>query len=124
MMEHDFQDRVSRELANRIAAGLPQHPDWLETARANLDRWTRLNRDAPGLLRCYDEWREVLDRSVHDICAVLTADTEEGQRLRQNSPFAGVLSPAEVWEIKRRCHDATRRLKPPRDQGEEETILG
>jgi CRISPR/Cas system-associated endoribonuclease Cas2 len=32
----------------------------------------------------------------------LCAETEEGQRLRQNSPFAGVLSPAEVWEIKSR----------------------
>jgi CRISPR/Cas system-associated endoribonuclease Cas2 len=39
---------------------------------------------------------------VHDICLILSAETEEGQRLRQNSPFAGVLSAEEVWEIKAR----------------------
>ena len=106
-MRHEYQDGVSEEMANRIAAGLRQHPEWLETARANLDRWSRRNRDAPGLLRCYAEWRELLDRPTDQICDILTAKTDEGQRLRQNSPFAGVLSPSEVWEIKRRCHDAT-----------------
>jgi len=43
-----------------------------------------------------------LARPVAEICAALIAETEEGQRLRQNSPFAGVLPPDEVWEIKSR----------------------
>ncbi|GMV97924.1 MAG: hypothetical protein AMXMBFR83_22770 [Phycisphaerae bacterium] len=105
-MGHEIQDRSSLEMARRIAAGLPDHPEWLELARANLERWSRLNRDAPGLLRCYDEWRELLRLPVERICALLTAQTDEGQRLRQNSPFAGVLTPREVWDIKARCrHD-------------------
>jgi hypothetical protein len=106
-MDHEYQDRVSEEMAGRIASGLRDHPEWIEVARANLDRWSRRNRDAPGLLRCYAQWRELLDRLVEQIRAVLTAKTDEGQRLRQNSPFVGVLSPSEVREIKRRCHDAT-----------------
>ncbi len=107
-MRHEFHDRVSLELAKRIAAGLPEHPEWLDVARDNLDRWARLNSDAPALLRCYAEWRELLRKPVEKIRAVLTAETDEGQRLRQNSPFAGILSPSEVWEIKDRCgHDAT-----------------
>jgi len=93
---------MSRELARRIAEGLRDHPEWIELARGNLERWSTRNKDSPSLLRCYAEWQAILARPVGEICAVLTADTDEGQRLRQNSPFAGVLTPAEVWEIKRR----------------------
>lgn len=107
-MGHEVQDGVSRELASRIAAGLPEHAEWIELARANLERWSRWNRDAPGLLRCYEEWRQVLSRPLPVITAILTAETDQGQRLRQNSPFAGVLRPKEVWEIKSRLrHHAT-----------------
>lgn len=104
-MDHGFQDRVSLELARRIAAGLPSRPDWIALARENLDRWSARNHDAPSLLRCYAEWREILSRPVDEICAMLTATTDEGQRLRQNSPFAGVIPPDEVWAIKRRLRD-------------------
>jgi len=44
---------------------------------------------------------------LEDICGLLVAESEQGQHLRQNSPFAGVLSPAEVWEIKNRQRHAT-----------------
>ena len=106
-MNHDLQDLVSLELARRVAARLRASPAPLVAARANLDRWSRQNAEAPSLLRCYGEWREILQRPIEDICEVLCADTDEGQRLRQNSPFAGVLSPAEVWEIKSRLRHAT-----------------
>jgi len=101
-MGHEVQDQVSLELGRRVAAGLPKHPEWLELAHANLDRWTRQNHDAPGLLRCYDEWRGLLSRPLAEITAILTETSEHGQRLRQNSPFVGVLTPQEVWEIKSR----------------------
>ena len=101
-MGHEVQDQVSLELARRVAAGLPKHPEWLEAARANLERWSRRNHDAPALLRCYKEWQQLLSRPLTEIIAVLTAENDEGQRLRQNSPFAGVLRPEEVWEIKSR----------------------
>lgn len=61
----------------------------LAEAKANLDRWSQQNADVPSLLRCYTEWGEILQRPSEDICEVLCARTEEGQRLRQNSPFAG-----------------------------------
>jgi hypothetical protein len=74
-------------------------PEWLDLARANLERWARQNSNAPSLLRCYDEWRKLLTRPVAEVCAALIAEPDEGQRIRQNSPFAGVLTPREVWEI-------------------------
>ena len=48
----------------------------------------------------------LLQRPVTEICAVLTAETEESDRLRHNSPFAGALPPREVWEIKARLRHA------------------
>jgi hypothetical protein len=101
-MNHELQDNISLELARRVAARLRAAPELLSVARGNLARWSRLNADAPALLRCYAEWSHILERPVEDICNALCAETEEGQRLRQNSPFAGVLSPNEVWEIKSR----------------------
>lgn len=106
-MDHSFQDAVSLELARRIANGLPEHPEWLDLARANLNRWTHRNSNAPSLLRCYDEWRALLQEPVTEICAALTAETEEGGRMRHNSPFAGALPPADVWKIKARLRHAT-----------------
>ena len=46
-MGHDYQDRVSLEIAGCISEGLPSHPEWVELARANLKRWREINRDAP-----------------------------------------------------------------------------
>jgi len=106
-MRHAFHDAVSLEIARRIAQGLPEHPEWLDFARRNLERWSRLNQSAPSLLRCYEEWRQLLTRPVGDLCAALIAETDEGQRIRQNSPFAGILSPREVWDIKARFRHAT-----------------
>lgn len=105
-MSHDIHDLVSLELARQVAAGLPDHPEWLDLARANLRRWSHQNRNAPSLLRCYEEWQKLLLQPLAGIIRVLAAETEDGQRLRQNSPFAGVLPPSEVWKIKSRFRHA------------------
>jgi hypothetical protein len=40
---------------------------------------------------------------LRTIAAILTADSDEGQRLRQSTPFPGVLSKEEREEIFARC---------------------
>lgn len=104
-MGHEYQDKVSLEIARRIAAGLPDLPEWIELAHTNLDNWSARNHDAPRLLRSYEEWRLLLALPLPELCELLTADTDEGQRLRQSSPFAGALAPQVVWDIKRRVRD-------------------
>ena len=80
---------------------------FLEQARGNLRRWMARNGAAPGLRRCYEEWLEILDRQPFEkILELLHAEDDEARRLRQNSPFVGILSPAEVWAIKRRFRHA------------------
>lgn len=105
-VSHGVHNAVSLELARRIATGLPQHPEWLDVARANLKRWSEQNQGAPSLLRCYAEWQKLLARPLAEICQALIAETDKGQRLRQNSPFVGILPPDEVWEIKSRARHA------------------
>lgn len=104
-MTHEQHDRVSLELARRIADDLPRRPEWLLLAERNLDRWTERNGESDGLVRCYAEWRQLLRRPLPDIVRVLTAADDESVRLRHNSPFVGIVSPREVWAIKRRVRD-------------------
>ena len=104
---HELRDELSLELGRRVAARLRGQPELLRIAHDNLERWTRLNTGAPTLLQCYEEWRQILNRPLEEICHLLSSDSEEAQRLRQNSPFAGVLSAREVWELKQRFRHAT-----------------
>jgi hypothetical protein len=99
-MQHEVHDEISLEMGRRIAARLREQPALLQIARDNLARWSRLNANAPALIRCYREWQALLERPLGDICQILNTDSEENRRLRENSPFAGILSPAEVWSIK------------------------
>jgi hypothetical protein len=99
-MHHAEHDRVSLAMARRVADELRRRPELVREALANLERWAARNAGSPGLLRCYEEWRSILNRPIEQVCDALLRTDDEGQRLRQNSPFAGVLSPQEVWMIK------------------------
>lgn len=52
-----------------------------------------------------DAWQELLTGPRHELCAALVADDERARSLRQCTPFAGVLSSRERWEIWRRVRD-------------------
>jgi hypothetical protein len=106
-VRHELTDEISLAIGRRVAARLARQPELLRIARENLDRWAGLNGDAPSLLRCYAEWRDILDRPLEEVCGLLRSDSEAARRLRQNSPFAGVLSPQEVWELKRHYRHET-----------------
>ena len=100
-------DQCSLALDRAVAGRLKANPALLEQARGNLRRWLARNGNAPGLRRCYEEWLEILDRqSLEKILELLVAEDEDARRLRQNSPFAGVLRASEVWAIKRRFRHA------------------
>ncbi len=107
-MDHMYQDRVSLALARHVAEGLDDHPEWIGLARANLTRWAARNAGAPMLLRCYSEWTAILDQGVASVRASLLRPDDEGQRLRQNSPFAGVMTAREVWALKERLRNDPR----------------
>jgi hypothetical protein len=85
-----------------IAQKIEREPKLLDVPRNNLKRWNvRWENEAPAW---YDQWCEIMDRSWPEIAAIITEPSEEGARLRQSSPFAGVLSAAE----RRRIYEAFR----------------
>jgi hypothetical protein len=106
-MSHTKHDAFGLEVARQIAGGLAAHPEWLKLAKSNIERWLKLNSDAPGLVRSYEEWQRLLERPLEEVISELTAQTDRGQRLRQNSPFAGVLTASQLSEIRRRIHEAS-----------------
>jgi hypothetical protein len=86
----------------RAAAKIAANPELLEVPRRNVRRWTA-NAGTPTP-RYLVEWRRILERPWPEIAAVMTGFDDEAIRLRQSSPFAGVLTPEE----RRRIYEAFR----------------
>jgi hypothetical protein len=102
---HQFLDEFALAYHRAVAERLRERPgEVLTHARRNLDRWTRGGAFGPGEASSLEEWREILDRSgVGRLIEIITEDSEEGQRLRQSSPFAGAIPPDERREILAAC---------------------
>lgn len=79
---------------NRLVVGeLTRDPDRvLAIARDNITRWREIHAGRPSILAALDRWSAILDEGVESIVGTLTGHSEEAQDLRQNAPFAGVLS--------------------------------
>lgn len=89
-------DQRSLALHHAVAEKLRAHPELIEIARQNLTRWyAGAGRSQPYL----DEWRRILDLPLEEVLALMEQDDERMTALRQSSPFAGVLEPAERWAI-------------------------
>jgi hypothetical protein len=85
-----------------MAQKIERDPKLLDVPRNNLKRWRmRWNQQPPAW---HDEWTGIMQRPWSEIAAIITEPSEEGARLRQSSPFAGVLSSAE----RRRIYEAFR----------------
>jgi hypothetical protein len=76
----------------------------LRVARTNLDRWLKSPSFAKRGRRALLEWKEILERAEPEqIRRIMTAETDEGQRLRSSSPFAGVLTEVERKNYFKAC---------------------
>jgi hypothetical protein len=94
---HRLLDARSLAMHALIARKIDRDPTLLRIARDNLARWERQRGDAaPAWLA---EWREILKQPWPQIAALLTEQSENAIRLRQSTPFAGVLSEGERRRI-------------------------
>lgn len=73
----------------------------LQTARKNVANWSSGHRADGMAARYLQQWERVIDGGVDDIVGVLTGTDEVSRELRQNSPFAGVLSDDERRQVLR-----------------------
>lgn len=99
LQQKNFIDLFSLMLHRAVSEKLRRNPEKvLRIARTNLKNW--LKDKNPALL----EWQNILEnKTPEEIIKIISADTDEGQRLRSSSPFAGVLSEAERDKIWNEC---------------------
>ncbi|HEY1457994.1 MAG TPA: hypothetical protein VGF15_05710 [Solirubrobacteraceae bacterium] len=88
----------ARGLAYHQAVARRLRKPMVDDARHALFRWREQERIDP---RYADQWEHVLARPVSEIRKALIEDSQTGDDLRQNSPFAGVLSEPERRQILR-----------------------
>ena len=97
---HQFLDRLALAYHYAIAARLIAAPEEvLSVARDNLRRWMKIHAES-STAYALEEWQHLIDtRTVSELIAIITEDSDEGQRLRQSTPFVGVLPETEREEI-------------------------
>ena len=99
---HRLLEARSLAMHTVIAQKIERDPELLNIARNNLERWrSRWDDDVPAW---YREWCEIMKHPWPEIAAIITEPSEEGARLRQSSPFAGVLA----TEVRKRIYEAFR----------------
>jgi hypothetical protein len=88
---HQWIEQRSLALHEAVAAKLEAHPQLMDVARRNLERW--LQQNPATALR---EWRRILDSTpLPGVIELLRSPSDEATRLRQSSPFAGLLTTEE-----------------------------
>jgi len=99
LSQANFIDLYNLMLHRVVAEKLRKTPTVvLQIARNNLERW--LKNNAIALL----EWQHILDtKTPEEIIKLISQETDEGQRLRSSSPFAGVLTEEEREKIWSKC---------------------
>lgn len=99
--DHIRIEKRSIALHRAIADRIRTNPRLMEKARENLqkylDQFAQENRPLPKSLL---EWQDILtNRSREAVLEFLVSSGETAGRLRQSSPFAGILTPKERWKI-------------------------
>jgi len=86
--------RRSLWLAFAIAGRIAENPERvLAAARTNLEMMRRNTRGQASVW--LDEWERLLEGPIEDLLGTMTSRSPASRDLRQNSPFAGVLSDEE-----------------------------
>lgn len=90
--DHDRLDERSLALHRLVAEKLTANPQLVEQARENVCRWQAANGSPSPALA---EWQQILAGPFEHITLLLVERSERATRLRQSSPFAGLLTDAE-----------------------------
>jgi hypothetical protein len=90
--DHRRIDERSLAMHRLIARKVLADPGLLDIARANLRRWQQMD-GSPMLALA--EWEQILSGSADQVARFLADPSERATRLRQSSPFCGILTDAE-----------------------------
>lgn len=94
--DHIRLDQRSLALHEAIAAKIKANPALIDKARQNIERW---RTQSPSIAGPLNEWEGILNQGVDKTLVYMCDPGEEATRLRQSSPFAGILTESERLEI-------------------------
>lgn len=99
----NLPDLISVALHRVVALRLRANPNLLQKAKTNLQNWLSKNPNVQAWL----EWKTILEtESLETILEIITAETDEAQRLRSSSPFVGLITAEERRAIIEYCEKA------------------
>ena len=102
-MKHQVVDQRSLELSRKVAEKLRANPDLISLGLKNIDGYISSPNSSHSGRQSLMEWKAILEESsLEETIRTLTEESEEGQRLRQSNPFAGILSEEERMTIFRK----------------------
>src|SRR5437868_10393363 len=95
---HEWIDLVDLAMHRAMARKIRREPKLFNRVRQTLARWEQIKR---GLPPCLKEWKVMLaEKDMNEVLRLATRADEEGNRLRQSSPFCGILTEFEregIW---------------------------
>ena len=100
---HEILDDRSLEMDRVIAGKIRANPKLVQIALANIDRWLANPDYSESGRQAALEWKSIIENSsVEVLVTLLESSSEEARRLRQSSPFCGILTPDERQAIFRK----------------------
>jgi hypothetical protein len=95
-LRHRKLEERSVALHREIVQRIRRNPDLLGRVRERLSRDIRSGRFSISLADAMQEWLDLLDSSsVEQVLELLVDEGENARRLRQSTPFAGILTQEE-----------------------------
>jgi hypothetical protein len=105
---HPWHDQLGLRYHQAIAEKTCTQPGLRGVALENIARWTARNDYPASVLRALQLWRGLLTSEPWAaLLTALTDPSERGHQLRQNTPFAGILSAEERRRIRDDYEKAT-----------------
>jgi hypothetical protein len=101
LSDHIRIEERSIALHRAVAERIRENPKLMEEATNNLHQhlqqsFSEGRKPVSSLL----EWQELLEnQSLDQVLEFMVSDSEKARRLRQSSPFAGIITLQERWRI-------------------------
>lgn len=92
--DHARLDARSLALHQLVAEKIRRDASVIDIARSNIVRW-HAESGVPIESSAHAEWLGLLDGPIDQLLGVLESDDQHATRLRQSTPFSGILTPAE-----------------------------
>jgi hypothetical protein len=97
---HVQVDARSLEMHRVIAQKIRRDPELIKVVEGTLKRWLAQSNDSERAADTMREWQYFLETSsLEEVLTFVSSESEEAARMRQSSPFAGILTESERQDI-------------------------